>query len=103
MRELMRKDPRPDAVFCANDLMAIGALDCIHELGLSVPADVALAGFDDIDAAALVSPALTTVRNPSYETGRSAGQLLLSRMRAEYTGPRRTVELSCPLIKRESA
>ena len=103
MRELMRKDPRPDAVFCANDLMAIGALDCIHELGLSVPADVALVGFDDIDAAALVSPALTTVRNPSYETGHSAGQLLLSRMRGEYTGPRRTVELSCPLIQRQSA
>jgi LacI family transcriptional regulator len=103
MHQLMRTDPRPDAVFCANDLMAIGALDAARELGLSIPRDVALVGFDDVDAAALVSPALTTVGNPSYQTGYSAGELLLSRLRGEYDGPRRTVVLPCPLIRRESA
>jgi LacI family transcriptional regulator len=90
-------------VFCANDLMAIGALDAARELGMSVPGDVALVGFDDIEAAALVSPSLTTVGNPAYETGRSAGELLLSRLQNDYTGARRTVVLPCPLNLRESA
>jgi LacI family transcriptional regulator len=103
MHQLMQMRPRPDAVFCANDLMAIGALDAARELGVSIPDDVALAGFDDIDAAALVSPSLTTVGNPSYETGHSAGELLLTRMQGVYTGPRRTVVLPCPFISRESA
>lgn len=103
MHQLMRTTPRPDAVFCANDLMAIGAMDAARELGLAIPGDVALAGFDDIDAAALVSPALTTVDNPSYGTGRTAGELLLSRMLGQYSGPRRTVVLPCSLIQRESA
>ncbi len=103
MHQLMRLDPPPDAVFCANDLMAIGAMDAARELGLSIPGDVALAGFDDIDAAELVSPSLTTVGNPSYETGRAAGDLLLTRMQDHYSGPRRTVVLPCPLIQRESA
>ena len=103
MHRLMRISPRPDAVFCGNDLMAIGAMDAVRELGLTIPEDVALVGFDDIDAAALVSPALTTVDNPSYETGRSAGELLLSRMLGAYSGPRRTVVLPCQLIQRESA
>jgi LacI family transcriptional regulator len=83
--------------------MAIGAIDAARELGLSIPGDVALAGFDDIEAAALVNPSLTTVGNPSYETGRGAGELLLSRMQGLYDGPRRTVVLPCQLIQRESA
>ena len=73
MHRLMRLPSRPDAVFCANDLMAIGALDAARELGLRVPDDVRLVGFDDIEAASLVSPALTTIANPAYETGWSAG------------------------------
>ena len=103
MLQLMRVAPRPDGVFCANDLMAIGALDAARELGMSVPGDVALVGFDDIEAAALVSPSLTTVANPAYETGRSAGELLLSRLQGDYTGARRTVVVPCPLNLRESA
>ncbi len=103
MRSLMTRDPRPDAVFCGNDLIAIGAMDTAGELGLSIPGDVALVGFDDVEAAALVRPALTTVRNPSYEAGRSAGELLLSRMLGSYSGMPRTVMLPCPLVQRESA
>ncbi len=94
---------RPDAIFCANDLTAIGAIDGARELGLSVPGDVAIAGFDDVDAATIVSPTLTTVRNPAYETGRTAGEMLMSRMLGIYSGPSRTVILPCRLITRESA
>jgi LacI family transcriptional regulator len=103
MRALMALPKRPDAVFCANDLMAIGALDVAHELGLDVPGDVAIMGFDDVDAATIVTPQLTTVRNPAYESGRTAGDLLLSRMSGRYTGTGRTVVLPCPVVARGTA
>jgi LacI family transcriptional regulator len=103
MHALMAMADRPDAVFCANDLTAIGAVDAARDLGLSIPADVAVVGFDDVDAATIVSPTLTTVRNPAYDSGYAAGQLLLSRMLGDYTEEGRTVVLPCPLIRRESA
>jgi LacI family transcriptional regulator len=103
MTALMGLATPPDAIFCANDLMAIGAIDVARELGLRVPADVAIVGFDDVDAATIVTPTLTTVRNPAYETGRRAGELLLSRLRGEYRESGRTVVLDCPLVPRESA
>jgi LacI family transcriptional regulator len=103
MCALMALPERPDAVFCANDLMAIGALDVAHELGLRVPDDVAIVGFDDVDAATIVTPQLTTVRNPAYEAGRTAGDLILSRMSGRYTGAGRTVVLPCPLVPRGTA
>jgi LacI family transcriptional regulator len=103
MRTLMSLAQPPDAVFCANDMMAIGALDVAHELGLDVPDDIAIAGFDDVDAATIVIPQLTTVRNPAYEAGRTAGDLLLSRMTGRYSGARRTVVLPCPLVVRGTA
>jgi LacI family transcriptional regulator len=102
MHRLMALSPRPDAVFCANDLMAIGAMDAIHELGAHVPGDVALMGFDDVDAATIVTPALSTVRNPAYETGQEAGRLLISRVLGTHDGQGRTVVLPCPLVHRAS-
>lgn len=102
MRALMALRPRPDAVFCANDLTAIGAIDVARQLGLAVPSDIAVVGFDDVDAATIVTPALTTVRNPAYETGCNAGELLLSRMRGDYEGAGRTVVVPCPLVERAS-
>lgn len=103
MKELMALGERPDAVFCANDLTAIGALDVARELGLSVPDDIAVVGFDDVDAATFVSPALTTIRNPAYETGIAAGELLLGRMLGSYSDAGRRVILPCPLVQRQSA
>jgi LacI family transcriptional regulator len=100
---LLAHAERPQAVFCANDLMAIGAIDAIREAGLSVPGDVAVAGFDDVDAATIVSPALTTAVNPAYDTGVAAGRLLLSRLTGEYVGVGRRVEVPCRLVVRESA
>ena len=104
MRALMSQGGTPpDAVFCANDLMAIGAMDVVHELGLRVPDDVALVGFDDVEAATLVTPTLTTVRNPAYEAGRDAGRLLVERMSGAYEDGRRTIVLPCTLVERQSA
>ncbi|MGZ5353584.1 MAG: LacI family DNA-binding transcriptional regulator [Actinomycetota bacterium] len=103
MTELLALRVRPRAVFCANDLMAIGAMDAIRRAGLRVPRDVAVMGYDDIEAAALVTPDLTTVVNPAYQLGQAAGRLLLERMRDD--APRARTEIVVPhrLVPRTSA
>ncbi|GAB2832157.1 LacI family DNA-binding transcriptional regulator [Lentzea nigeriaca] len=65
------------AIFAANDLMAFGAIAALREAGLAVPRDVSVVGFDDIRVASLSSPALTTVRQPAYDVGRTATAQLL--------------------------
>ncbi|HUT19645.1 MAG TPA: LacI family DNA-binding transcriptional regulator [Anaerolineae bacterium] len=80
MEELLKLPQPPRAVFAANDQMAIGALDVVHNQGLRVPDDVAIVGFDDIPAAAYVNPPLTTVRQNIRESGELAVQLLLRRI-----------------------
>lgn len=102
MLRLLADDAQLDGVFCGNDLMAIGAMDALRSGGRSVPDDVAVVGYDDIEAAALVTPGLTTVLNPAYETGATAGRLLLERMRDGYEGERRIEVLPCRLVERES-
>ncbi len=102
MRVLAALPDRPTAIFCANDLMAIGAMDTARELGLDIPRDVALVGYDDIEAAALVTPALSTVLNPADRLGATAGRLLRDRMDG-YAGPRRQVVISHEFIQRDSA
>lgn len=69
---------RPTALICANDLMAIGALSYCRRAGLHVPDDVSVVGFDDLPFASLLTPALTTVRQPAREMGVQAAKLLLS-------------------------
>ena len=76
-RELAAMRSRPDAVFAANDTMAIGCLYALHEAGLGVPKDVALAGFDDIPVARHTNPPLTTVRVSIAELGEAAFERLL--------------------------
>jgi LacI family transcriptional regulator len=99
-RRLLELPRPPTAVFCANDVMALGVMDAARERECDMPGDLALVGFDDIEAAALVSPALTTVSNPPYETGLLAGVLLRERMTGAYRGAPRTVTLPCRLVVR---
>ncbi|MGH2681042.1 MAG: LacI family DNA-binding transcriptional regulator [Actinomycetota bacterium] len=104
MRELLARGDRPPrAVFCANDLMAIGAMDATREAGLRVPRDVAVMGYDDIEAASLVTPDLTTVVNPAGDMGRECGRLLLEKMSGAYHEGRREVVIPHRLIARTSA
>jgi LacI family transcriptional regulator len=102
MRKLLRRDPTPTAVFAANDLMAIGAMDALVAAGLRIPDDVSLVGFDDIEAAALIRPPLTTVHNPAYEAGQAAGRMLLERLLEPKQKPRQHL-VSCALVERASA
>lgn len=71
-KRLAQLRPRPDAIFAANDMMAIGCLAALREAGLRVPEDLAVAGFDDIPIARYVSPALTTIRVPIAQLGAAA-------------------------------
>ncbi|GAA1593383.1 LacI family DNA-binding transcriptional regulator [Actinomadura kijaniata] len=77
MSQLLEDDPGLDAVFAASDLMAIGALRALRRAGRRVPDDVAVVGFDDIEAARFTDPALTTVRQPIAEVARTIVRMLL--------------------------
>jgi DNA-binding LacI/PurR family transcriptional regulator len=74
---LLQGPDAPTAIFLANDVMAIGAINAVHELGMRVPDDVSIVGFDDIPLARYVNPPLTTVRQPTYEKGSEAARLLI--------------------------
>ena len=76
-------DQRPEAIFAANDIMALGAMYAIQEAGLTIPNDIAVVGYDDRDFAAWIRPALTTVRMPSLEMGEAAARLLLQQIAGE--------------------
>jgi len=79
-REILGRHPRPQALFVGNNLLTMGALRAIRDLGLSIPGDVALVAFDDMDWMALVNPGLTVMAQPTYELGRAAAELLLRRL-----------------------
>jgi beta-glucosidase len=100
MRRLLADVPALDAVFATGDLMAIGALHALRAAGRRVPDDVAVVGFDDIEAAAYTVPPLTTVRSPLTEQARTLVHLLLSRLRGEPAAP---VTLPAELIIRATA
>ncbi len=78
MLTILSRSPRPDAVFVASDVQALGAMRALREHGLRVPDDVALVGFDDIQVSEYVG--LTTLRQPTYEMGKLAVQKLLQRI-----------------------
>ncbi|MFK8014629.1 MAG: LacI family DNA-binding transcriptional regulator [Gammaproteobacteria bacterium] len=88
---LMRNKVRPTAVFCSNDHMAAGVMKVVHEMGLSIPGDVSVAGFDDIPMAAQVWPALTTVRQPLNDMARLAARMLIDYCRDPQSAPQNHV------------
>ncbi len=92
----------PDAVFVANNMMTMGALECLTDRGLQVPEDLAVVGFDDLPWAHLVRPRLSTVAQPTYELGRTAASLLLDRI-ATPARPPSSVVLSTELHVRQSS
>lgn len=99
------KQPRPPtAIFCANDLMALGALEAVKQLGLRVPEDVSVMGYDDQEISRHTHPPLTTVVLPNYEMGRVAVETLIALTRtASVKTDRRTItKIDCPLVLRQS-
>ncbi|GAA4194658.1 LacI family DNA-binding transcriptional regulator [Microbacterium oryzae] len=94
-------EPLPDALFVASDLMARGVLDVLARAGKRVPRDIAIIGFDDSPVATSVTPALTTIRQPSLEQGEAMADVLLARL-AGLDPPRVTI-LPAELVVRQSA
>ena len=91
---------RPTALICANDMMAIGALSYCQRAGLRIPEDISVVGFDDLPFTALLTPGLTTVRQPAREMGIAATKLLLGMVAGEVQASPPPVAVS--LIVRES-
>jgi DNA-binding LacI/PurR family transcriptional regulator len=83
MTRLINLPQRPTAVFVASDTMSIGALRAIHEADLSVPRDIALVSFDDLPVASFATPPLTTMRQPIFEMGCAAAELLIARLESQ--------------------
>jgi len=101
MGKMLDDDPSIDAVFAASDLTALGAIAAITGRGLRVPQDIAVVGFDDVREASLAVPALTTVRQPIDELGRTMARKLLARIAG--FDPARTTVLPVDVVRRASA
>lgn len=102
MRRLLRRRPPPDAVFCFDDLLALGAVRAVHDAGLRVPEDVAVTGFDDIELARFSTPRLTTIA-PDKAALATAAVELLSRQIDNLAGPvGRQVLIPYRLVVRDS-
>lgn len=99
-RELLTMDPRPTAVFTGNDEMAVGVYRVAHELGLSIPGDLSVVGFDDFLIASQVWPALTSVRLPIRDMGKVAAERLLGQKEA---GGADLVQFTPTLVARDSS
>lgn len=100
--ELARCDPRPTAVFCANDSMAIGAMSALRSMGLHVPGDVAVAGFDDVPIARYFSPALSSVQVDVHRLGARAVEMLCNALGKEKAQAPVHETLSTRLVLRRS-
>lgn len=98
----LRGPERPQAIAAMNDLLALLVLAAAERVGLAVPADLALVGFDDQDFAARCEPPLTTVAQPSFQLGVEAARLLLQRIRGD-SGPNSHLRLPTELIIRDSS
>ncbi|WP_104781754.1 MULTISPECIES: LacI family DNA-binding transcriptional regulator [Streptomyces] len=100
-RELLSRDDRPTAVFTANDMQALGVYQAARELGLNIPGDLSVVGFDDVPAVAWVDPPLTTVHQPLADMAVAATELALALGRGEDV-PRVGLEIATTLTIRES-
>ena len=102
MEELLNLPVPPDAVFCQSDYIAIGAMRAVTKAGLRIPEDIAIVGFDDIDAACMVTPQLTTIAPPHVEIGQEAVHKLM-RILDKADDGKPSIKLECWLLKRDSA
>jgi LacI family transcriptional regulator len=102
MQALLEKSRDFTAIFCFNDISAIGAIRALKDAGLSVPGDVSVVGFDDILSAAYATPSLTTVRQPLFEMGKRGAEILLERIADREKEFPSEVVMAPELVVRES-
>jgi LacI family transcriptional regulator len=103
VKQLLEEGLDFDAVFCGNDLIAISVIKLLKSRGYSIPNDVAIVGFDDIYMASVVEPGLTTIKQPNYEMGYKAVELLIDALeKADKAFEPKTIILDTELIERKS-
>ena len=102
-RLALAASPRPTALFAANNFIAIGVLQALDEMGVRVPEDIAVVGFDDLPPAMVVFPFLTVAAQPAYEMGQRGVQMLLDRIAAGATGKFHEVVLPTQVVIRRSS
>lgn len=101
-QEILRRDPLPTAIFAVNNMTAVGTMEALRERGLSVPRDMGLVCFDDVEHLAVLSPFLTVIDQPAETFGSLGAQLLLERMTGKASSRPRRVILQTDLIVRKS-
>jgi LacI family transcriptional regulator len=101
-RALIAQTPRPTAIFCANDLMAMGALEAAAQCRLRVPEDISIMGYDDQELARYTNPPLSTLVLPNYEMGRRAVELLIDISMRGASAPTQKIRIDGPLVERAS-
>jgi LacI family transcriptional regulator len=93
----------PPAVFCANDLLALGLMRGLMKQGISIPRDIALVGYDDVEFSSMLSIPLTSIQQPKYELGRTAAELFLDEVNNPTTHQHKHIVYQPKLIVRESS
>ena len=101
-QEILTRDPLPTAIFAVNNMTAVGTMEALRERGLSVPRDMGLVCFDDVEHLAVLSPFLTVIDQPADTFGSLGAQLLLERMTGKASSRPRRIILQTDLIVRES-
>ena len=99
---MLALDPLPTAIFTVNNMTAVGAMQALRERGLSVPEDMGLVCFDDVEHLAVLSPFLTVIDQPAETFGSLGAQLLLERISGKAGSRPRRIVLQTDLIVRES-
>jgi len=103
-RSILKRTPPPSAIVTYSDFVAFGVMQAVREVGLSIPEDVAVVGFDDVWMASCLQVPLTTIRSPKEELGRQAMQLLVRRLRDDQsTAETDKLKLDVQLVIRESS
>lgn len=104
MHKILAQNDLPSAIFCCNDVMALGAISAITEKGLRVPDDISIIGYDDIHASRFYAPPLTTVHQSKRRLGRQALNLLLERINQKEAGnhPLSRIDITPELVVRKS-
>ena len=103
VEKLLNVHIRPTAVFCANDLLALGLMRGLISRGISIPGAMALVGYDDVEFASVLATPLTSIRQPKYELGRAAAELLLDEANNPTSHQHKHIVYQPELIVRESS
>lgn len=98
---MLTAHPEIDGIFAANDLMGLGAIKAAESLGIQVPDDLSIIGFDGIKMGEIATPSLTTIQQPIYKMGAAAAEMLIQEIN-DHTLPKKIKQLPVQLVERQS-